>query len=147
MIWRANGEDSIGKPESEGFECAMCEENGRRILILETSAVSRQVLETAAREAGFEPEFLTDTGSVIDLARCLRPAAIVTTVFPPRQLGLVLCRQLRGNLQTGMIPVFVTSILSLEAEALEAGAAAFFLKPLQSDELIRRLRALVQAEG
>lgn len=120
----------------------MCDEHDHRILILESSVVSRQVLEAAAREAGFEPEFLTDVGSVVDLAICMRPTAVITTVFPPRLLGLVLCRQLRGNPQTAMIPVFVTSILSLENEALEAGASGFFLKPLQSDELVLRLRAL-----
>lgn len=120
----------------------MCEGNDHRILILETTAASRQVLEAAVREAGFEPEFLADTGSVVDLAICLRPAAIIAAVFPPRLLGLALCRQLRGTPQTAMIPVFIISMLHLEEEAMEAGAAGFFLKPLQSDQLVRRLRAL-----
>lgn len=120
----------------------MCEGNEHRILILETAAASRQVLEAAVREAGFEPEFLADTGSIVDLAICLRPTAIIAAVFPPRLLGLALCRQLRGTPQTAMIPVFVISMLHLEAEALDAGAAGFFLKPLQSDQLVRRLRAL-----
>lgn len=120
----------------------MCDENGRRILVLETSASTRQILEIAVREAGFEPEFLADAGSVIDLALYLCPSAIIVTVFPPRLLGLMLCRQLRGNPRTGMIPVFITSILSLEEEALEAGAAGFFLKPLQPNDVVQRLRAL-----
>jgi DNA-binding response OmpR family regulator len=34
-------------------------------------------------------------------------------------------------------------MLHLEAEAMEAGASGFFLKPLHSGELVRRLRALV----
>jgi PleD family two-component response regulator len=124
----------------------MCEDNDRRILVLDTSASTRQVLEVAVREAGFEPEFLAEAGSVVDLALYLRPSAIIATVFPPRLLGLMLCRQLRGNPRTGMIPIFITSILSLEEEALEAGAAGFFFKPLQPDEVVQRLRALIPPE-
>ncbi len=121
----------------------MCEEIEHRILILETAAASRQILEAAVREAGFEPEFLTDMGSIADLAVYLRPAAVIAAVFPPKLLGLALCRQLRSTPQTAMIPVFITSMLQLEAEAMGAGAAGFFLKPLQSGELVGRLRALV----
>lgn len=123
------------------------DEIGKRILLLETAAASRQVLETAVRDAGFEPEFLTDIVSVLELARLLRPAAVVTAVFPPRLLGLTLCHQIRSDPLTALIPVYVTSFLSMEEAALEAGASAFFLKPLQPDALIRRLQTLAPLNG
>jgi CheY-like chemotaxis protein len=97
--------------------------------------------------ASFSEHFLTTEGygvivapsveeALAETVRHVPDVAVVDLMFPGGQ-GLRFCSRLRQQLD---LPVLVTSTFDLRDDALEAGASAFLVKPLQP----RRLLSIVQ---
>ncbi len=77
----------------------------------------------------------------IALAAAHRPALIVMDVRMPGIGGIEACRRLKANPITASVPVIFLSAWHNEVQtALEAGGAAFLLKPFSPRELIVTVR-------
>lgn len=118
-----------------------------RVLIVDDDPVVRETIRDsvehlgyATREAGSAEEALAQlTGELPDL--------ILLDVRMPGINGIELCRQLKADQATHLIPVVLLTAqgeLDTRVAGLEAGADDYFTKPVHLRELRARLRALVR---
>lgn len=116
------------------------------ILIAERDQNVRELQRHFLKKAGLDVEFADDGEAVLELARLIRPAAIVTEILVPKIDGLTLCRRLGENPVTRDIPVVVFSILAAERRAEEAGATAFLRKPLVESTFVATIQNAIAAQ-
>jgi CheY-like chemotaxis protein len=108
------------------------------LLIVENDlAFARLVLE-GAREKGFKGLVTTLASGALALTRDFEPDAVTLDLFLPDMNGWRVLNRLKNHLSTRHIPVCVISTDEARAQALEAGAAGFISKPLQSKETLDR---------
>ncbi len=84
-----------------------------------------------------------DSEAALKAVRTKHPAlAVLDTVLPGGD-GLSLCRQLKGDPSTASTPVLFFSVLMARDRCLEAGADGFLLKPVEQEELLTRIREVL----
>ena len=72
------------------------------------------------------------------------PAAVITEILIPRLDGLALCRSLKGDPATRLVPILVMSMLAANERARESGADDFLEKPLEKVSVLAAVRALTE---
>jgi CheY-like chemotaxis protein len=98
-------------------------------------------------QAGYVVEFVADGVTALERARELHPQIVVTEILVPRLDGLSLCRTLKSEPETRSTVVLVFSHLHAEDRALEAGADAFIVKPMDEERLIETVSRLLEIQG
>jgi len=122
-------------------------ENGAQralILVVERNPAVQRLERFFLEQAGYTVEFANDGVLALERARDLKPKIIVTEILVPRLDGLSLCRALKSDPRTRSIVVLVFSHLHAEDRALEAGADAFIVKPIDEDNLIDIVSKLLE---
>ena len=114
------------------------------ILVVERNPAVQRLERFFLEQAGYSVEFASDGVSALAQARELRPKIVVTEILVPRLDGLSLCRALKADPQTRSIVVLIFSHLHAEDRALEAGADAFVVKPIDEDNLIDIVSKLLE---
>jgi putative two-component system response regulator len=83
----------------------------------------------------------------LPIIRIDRPDVVITDLMMPRQDGLELCRAIKADPTTRLVPVILLTGLDGAAErllGLEAGADDFITKPFDAQELRARVRSLLR---
>ena len=131
--------------------------HGRKVLIVDDNAVVLKAFELKLRACGFEVFTALEGSSAVSVARQKRPDLIVLDInFPPdvgssgqQWNGFNILQWLRRFEEIACIPVIIitgTETPKARERALGAGAAGFFLKPINYDEfLVVAHRAMTQA--
>ena len=114
------------------------------ILVVERDPHIKKLERFFLEQAGYRVEFAEDGLQGLERARILLPRIVVTEIMLPRLDGLKVCRALKDDPATRAITVLVFSILSAEDRALEAGADAFLLKPLDDARLVDTVTKLLR---
>lgn len=114
------------------------------ILVVERNTAVQHLERFLLEQAGYDVEFASDGVSALARARELRPKIVVTEILVPRLDGLSLCRALKSDPQTNSIVVLIFSHLHAEDRALEAGADAFMVKPIEEETLIDIVSKLLE---
>jgi CheY-like chemotaxis protein len=114
------------------------------ILVVERNPAVQRLERFFLEEAGYSVEFANDGVSALAQARELSPKIVVTEILVPRLDGLSLCRALKSDPETRSIVVLVFSHLHAADRALEAGADAFVVKPIDEDNLIEIVSKLLE---
>jgi DNA-binding response OmpR family regulator len=117
------------------------------ILVVERDPHIKKLERFFLEQAGYRVEFAEDGLQGLERARALMPRILVTEIMLPRLDGLKVCRSLKSDRATKSIVVLVFSILSAEDRALEAGADAFLLKPLDDARLVDTVTKLLRGES
>lgn len=118
-----------------------------RVLLVEDSAVQRRILARQLEQQQFEVHAAADGEEALRLAGQIAPDVILLDLMLPGLNGIEVCRQLKAHPQTADVPViFITSSQSVEEKikALECGAHDFLVKPVNPQELLIRIRALLR---
>ncbi|HKB68585.1 MAG TPA: response regulator [Pyrinomonadaceae bacterium] len=106
------------------------------ILVVERNPAVQRLERFFLEQAGYSVEFASDGVLALARAQELLPKIVVTEILVPRLDGLSLCRALKADPRTNSIVVLVFSHLHAEDRALEAGADAFIVKPIDEENLI-----------
>ena len=106
------------------------------ILVVERNPAVQRLERFFLEQAGYSVEFASDGVLALARAQELLPKIVVTEILVPRLDGLSLCRALKSDPRTRSIVVLVFSHLHAEDRAIEAGADAFIVKPIDEDNLI-----------
>jgi CheY-like chemotaxis protein len=114
------------------------------ILVVERNPAVQRLERFLLEQAGYSVEFVGDGVSALARAQELRPKIVVTEILVPRLDGLSLCRALKSDPRTRSIVVLVFSHLHAEDRALEAGADAFVVKPIDEEHLIDIVSKLLE---
>lgn len=115
-----------------------------KILVIDDDPDLVRAMRLRLRASNFEVTTATDGYSAIASAQKERPNLIILDLGLPVGDGFVVLDRLQNSDALAGIPVIVLSARdpqTNEERALKAGAAAFFQKPADNDELMNVIRA------
>jgi putative two-component system response regulator len=120
-----------------------------RILVADDDAVMRDLVAGLVRDLGHEVETVPDGKAALDIVAVQPPDLILSDVSMPRLNGFDLCRRLKGEAATRLIPVILITGIGEEhkVQGIEAGADDFVNKPFSPGELRARIRALLRLKA
>ena len=118
--------------------------NRALILVVERNPAVQRLERFFLEQAGYTVEFAGDGATALARAQELCPKIVVTEILVPGLDGLSLCRALKADARTSSIVVLVFSHLHAEDRALEAGADAFIVKPIEEELLIDIVSKLLE---
>lgn len=118
-----------------------------KIAILEDESAIRRLLEINLQAEGFQTfAYETAIAFLNDLPNNL-PDLLLLDIMLPEMDGIELCRKLRQNPQTRLLPIIMLTAKGEEIDrvvGLEVGADDYVTKPFSVRELIARIRALLR---
>lgn len=117
-----------------------------KVLVVDDEPRNSETLVQALTPLGFEVWQALDGPTALLLAKEHLPDVILLDIRMPGMDGFEVCRRLKADSETQLLPVvFLTGLHSREArlQALEVGATDFLAKPFDLVELEVRVRNLV----
>ena len=117
-----------------------------RILVVDDVPENVRLLEAVLDAHGYDVVTATDGRSALDLSLSARPDLVLLDVMMPPPDGLAVCRQLRKQQATAVLPVIMLTASegSEKTTAIAAGADDFIPKPFNRAELLTRIRSLIR---
>ena len=122
----------------------------KRVMIVDDSSTLRRMIERSLEECGFEVTSCASGKEAVEAARKTPPQVVVTDLNMPEFDGLALTRQLRSEQQTAKCPILILTTdntAERKAEARQAGASGWVLKPFQPETLVRAINSVCQRAG
>jgi two-component system, OmpR family, phosphate regulon response regulator PhoB len=117
------------------------------ILVADENEEGRHQLCSHLQSAGYDTLEADNGLRAHDLARAWLPAALILNVEMPGRNGVEICRMIREEDATRMIPVIMLSPSGQSRDAiasLQAGADDCITMPFSLDEFLLRLQALLR---
>ncbi|WP_188130471.1 ATP-binding response regulator [Neomesorhizobium albiziae] len=106
-----------------------------KILIVDDDREFLQLAERLLVKEGYSPIATDAPEAALQLARTVRPSAILLDILMPGIDGWQVLRSLRADPATAAIPIVITSILEDRKAAIDNGADGFVAKPLDGRKL------------
>lgn len=120
-----------------------------RILVIEDEADIAESIKARLELDGYEVTTAGDGQAGVECARRERPDAIILDVMLPKVNGFDVCKLLKDDEKTELIPVLILTALPRLQDvetAFSAGAADFLNKPYTNDRLISKVQNLLAAK-
>ncbi len=124
----------------------MTDNGAARILVVDDVAGNVRLLEAVLEPRGYEVVSAGDGLAALELAQSADPDLVLLDVMMPELDGYAVCRRLREQEQTAVLPVIMLTASegTEKTKAIEAGADDFITKPFNHDELLTRIRSLLR---
>jgi diguanylate cyclase (GGDEF)-like protein len=142
LIRRAR--DPLSQDDSEHLRTAT-------VMMVDDEPITLDVLQAFLEEAGYRRFVVTsESGKAMDLIASERPDVVLLDLMMPGVSGFDIMKAMRTEANCEHIPIIVlTSSIDAETKlkALELGATDFLAKPVDSSELVLRLRNTLAAKA
>jgi CheY-like chemotaxis protein len=143
------GEEASSEPSSPGPTLAPSTEGTRaKILVVDDTPQNVKLLETVLTGQGYAVISAVTGEQALTEVSEERPDLILLDVVMPGMDGYEVCRRLRADEQTALLPVVMVTARAEEEriKAIEAGADDFVTKPFDQAELMARMRSLLRVK-
>ncbi len=120
-----------------------------KILIVDDHEANVRLLDIYLRNAGYQTEKAYDGEEALERIHATRPDIILLDVMMPKLDGYEVCRRVRSNEATKVIPVIMITALKDSEDrirGLESGADDFISKPFDRSELMARVKNLLRVK-
>lgn len=111
------------------------------ILLAESDRYAAEFQEYFLTTEGFEVEVVLSEAAAREAFETASPAVVIVEILISGGAGLELCRSFKRHPDVAVIAV---SVLDAPEQALEAGADAFLLKPLDHLQLVSTVKDLLR---
>jgi len=117
------------------------------VYFIDDSATMREVIKIAFRRENIQVITCADAASALSQFEQTRPDVVITDVIMPDQDGYSVCSQIKENPDFSATPVLLMSGVvnkSVADRAVSVKADELIRKPFQPQELINRVKALLE---
>lgn len=134
------------KPAADGAPTGSAEPQAPLVLVIDDSLTETRVLAHTLSKAGYRVEMAADGREGVDLARRLRPDLILMDIVMPALNGFEATRLLQRDEATAGIPIVMITSKDQPTDrtwGLRQGAVDYLVKPVDSEALLGRIRAIL----
>jgi len=124
--------------------------NGSKILIVDDEVKSIKLLKGMLFSENYLFSEATNGKEAMDLVHEISPDLILLDVMMPGINGFEVCRRLKNDEKTRMIPILMVTALGEKEHrlnAMESGADDFLSKPVDRTEVIIRVKSLLRVKA
>ena len=122
----------------------------QRILVVDDTPLNVKLLEDVLTKKGYDVVTATSGQEALDKIRSGSMDLVLLDVMMPGMNGYEVCRAIREDARTALLPVVMVTALDAKHErvnSLEAGADDFLSKPVNQPELLARVRSLLRIKS
>jgi len=124
------------QPEEDGGQAAPSPQQDKHlVLVVDDDAAQRDLLTRFLEREGFSVRTAPDGRTGIELARALKPRAILLDVMMPQMDGWSVLTTLKADPVLELIPVVMVTFVNEPALSASLGAADTVLKPVEWTQL------------
>ena len=117
------------------------------ILIADDETNQIELMKFNLEKNGFLVKSAYNGEQALDMIYEKKPTVLIADWMMPKMSGIELCRILRSNKDTKLLPIIMLSARSEEADkslGLDTGADDYISKPFSPMELVSRVKALIR---
>ena len=117
------------------------------ILLADDEPNQIELMKFNLEKNGFLVKSAYNGEQAIDMIYEKKPTVLIADWMMPKMSGIELCRILRSNKDTKLLPIIMLSARSEEADkslGLDTGADDYISKPFSPMELVSRVKALIR---
>jgi len=122
-------------------------ETKRKIILVDDDRVTLTMLQMILLKQGFEVITAENGQAGLKLVQKLHPDILITDMLIPKIDGLSLCKKIKESPELAKTKVIVMTAvykgIPFRHEAQESGAEAFVEKPVDTKELMAKIKALL----
>ena len=125
----------------------MTEERKALVLVVDDQPANVKLLQQVLTMSGYDVSTASSGPEALAKVPVEKPDIILLDVIMPQMSGYEVCRALRAQIETALLPVvMVTALDPLEerVKGIEAGADDFLSKPINQPELLARVKSLLR---
>ena len=117
------------------------------ILLADDEPNQIELMKFNLEKNGFLVRSAYNGKQALDMIYEKKPSVLIADWMMPKMSGIELCRALRSNKDTKLLPIIMLSARSEEADkslGLDTGADDYISKPFSPMELVSRVKALIR---
>jgi class 3 adenylate cyclase len=121
-----------------------------RILVVDDQRTNAELVAGLLRNLGYEVELAFNGGEALDRVREGATDLVISDIMMPGMDGYDLCRRIRGDAKTALLPLVLVTSLDPQIErvkGIEAGADDFLSRPVNWAELFARVKRLLRVKA